>query len=166
MFHGDGYEMKPNNLLEMDKMISELLRVQKGESKFVLPKGETLIYDKTWFEDPFWCRIIRQRPMGHLCGYVYVPEDHPYFGKQYSTGKDSDAPDVHGGITCCHPNDRHENPIIVLASNKQWWRLGFDCMHFNDDPPVKGATNYKDLKYVKSEVMKLRKQCEEAWTKS
>jgi hypothetical protein len=29
------------------------------------------------------CCIVRKRPFGHLCGYVFLSEDHPLFGKEY-----------------------------------------------------------------------------------
>ncbi len=147
------------------KMIDQMTAVASGKGKWSLPKGEPQQLDVTWFEDPFWCRILRVQHFGHLCGYVYIPEKHPYFGKMYNTGDDDctfDAP--HGGITCCHPNTMEENPDIAKQSIVKWWRLGFDCMHWNDDPPVKGAKNYKNVKCVKSEILRLHKECEKVWT--
>lgn len=53
---------------------------------------------------------------GHLCGYVKIPEDHPYFRKE-----DIDI-DCHGGITF---NEVHEEHFI-----------GFDCGHSMDYVPT------------------------------
>lgn len=41
------------------------------------------------------CLIVRG-PAGAWCGYVGVPETHPYFGADYSSDVDMD---VHGGLT-------------------------------------------------------------------
>lgn len=56
---------------------------------------------------------------GHLCGYVEIPFDHPYYGKDYSVMKI----DVHGGLTYCD-YDNHNKYFI-----------GFDCAHIFDYVP-------------------------------
>ena len=42
------------------------------------------------------CLIVRNR-LGALCGYVGVPEGHPWHGKDYDDIEP--CPDVHGGLT-------------------------------------------------------------------
>lgn len=82
------------------------------------------------------CLAVRNRRLGHWCGYVGVPESHHYFGKDYD---EVDA-DVHGGLTfadVCQENDK-EHGICHIPEHgrpeKVWW-LGFDCAHLNDVSP-------------------------------
>ena len=87
-----------------------------------------------WVEEPdyveftykgYKCQVIRiciREPYakefhafgGHLCGYVQLPESHPYIGKE---GFDLDI-DCHGGIT---------------YSDHGF--IGFDCVHSGDYLP-------------------------------
>jgi hypothetical protein len=59
--------------------------------------------------------------MGHRCGYVSVPTDHPWHNKGYN---DVDL-DVHGGLTYAGMRDGN------------WW-FGYDCAHHGDarDPEL------------------------------
>ena len=45
--------------------------------------------------------------LGHWCGYVMIPKDHPWHGMDFFK---PDLPDisVHGGITFCKFNDKNE----------------------------------------------------------
>ena len=69
-------------------------------------------------------RILTREPFateeayfgGHLCGYVRIPESHPFFRK-----KDIDL-DCHGGVTFNEANEEH-------------W-VGFDCGHSGDKVPT------------------------------
>lgn len=77
------------------------------------------------------CLAIWQR-MGHWCGYVRVPQGHPWHGMDY------DEPvvyglDVHGGVTFAGRMKGHDG----------WW-VGFDCGHFDDYvyPKRGGNTGY------------------------
>jgi hypothetical protein len=89
-----------------------------------------------WIEEPDiaefkyngWdCKIIRGGAWdrwnndhlygGHLCGYVSVPSNHPFYQKKY---EDIDI-ECHGGLTFGECNDRH-------------W-IGFDCGHSHDYIP-------------------------------
>ena len=56
---------------------------------------------------------------GHLCGYIQIPETHPYFRKKHKLSNDLDC---HGGITF---EDIHE---------EHW--IGFDCAHSGDYVPT------------------------------
>lgn len=107
------------------------------------------------------CLIVRNS-MGALCGYVGVPEGHPWYRKDYGQ---VDA-DVHGGLTyadhCCD-----DTPICHVPqpgeSDNVWW-LGFDCAHsFDYVPKMDGfirqyMSSYKDVPYVRSEVESLVRQ--------
>lgn len=70
------------------------------------------------------CFTVRTS-MGHRCGYVILPVDHPLNGATLanSNGKLASI-EVHGGITWHRPNDNDE------------WIIGFDCGHAGDYHPV------------------------------
>ena len=86
------------------------------------------------------CRCFVKEPFakeeayfgGHLCGYVKIPEDHPYFRK-----KDIIL-DCHGGITL---NESHE---------EHW--VGFDCGHSGDKVPT-----MEHLRNTRPELIALKK---------
>lgn len=70
-------------------------------------------------------RVMQREPVskeeywfgGHLCGYIQIPDYHPYF-----KDKDKcDNMDCHGGITFNQAHDEH-------------W-IGFDCAHSGDYVP-------------------------------
>lgn len=132
--------------------------------------------DKIQFEDPntkLPCLIVRNPMMGFLCGYVGVPEGHPYFGK------DSDEIDIacHGGLTFsnfCAQDDKEHGICHRPAPgepDKVWW-LGFDCGHAFDLGPGMVANlkkagvdykpwcgdQYRDLAYVKAQCASIAKQ--------
>lgn len=72
---------------------------------------------------------------GHLCGYLKIPKDHPWYDKH--TIFDFDC-NVHGGITFAKFNE----------SNEYW--IGFDCAHSMDLIP----TSMKNMKKIMHENMK------------
>lgn len=120
-----------------------------------------------WRHAGFVCMIHRNE-MGVLCGYVGVPEGHPWHGQGY----DRVDAQVHGGLTyadhcaghICHVPEEGEPDSV-------WW-LGFDCAHAGDLLPratrlfagrdhFNGDT-YKDVVYVKAEVQELAEQAAKA----
>lgn len=62
---------------------------------------------------------------GHLCGYVRIPENHPYFIQEH---EDMDI-SAHCGLTY---GEKHE----------QYW-IGFDCAHAGDLIPSSEFVNKK-----------------------
>lgn len=123
------------------------------------------------------CLIVRNRDMGHLCGYVGVPSTHPAHGMSYS-GYESENPvaaavgaaDVHGGLTfssACgpHPDDPGRGICHVTEPGEPdaWW-FGFDCAHYQDVSPgynrgwSRGGEVYRDVAYVEAECAKLAAQ--------
>jgi hypothetical protein len=73
--------------------------------------------EREWTYKGYDCRVS-YTDMGFRCGYVAIPEGHPYHGTDYSNIVMS----VHGGLTFCgHIEDT------------RWW-IGFDCAHHNDAP--------------------------------
>lgn len=129
------------------------------------------------------CLIVRG-PSGALCGYVGVPEGHPYFGVEYhgctitpACGEDycghrpERAIEVHGGLTFsdfCHegpPECGICHTPVEGRPDRVWW-LGFDCAHSGDLTPKYAADPnwpirdgwYKSRKYVEREVVQLAAQ--------
>jgi len=111
--------------------------------------------------------LIHRGPVGALCGYVGVPEGHPYFKKSYN---DIDHLEVHYGLTysgLCQPGTDESKGICHLPDEGEpdhvWW-LGFDCAHSDDFCPSyqKEAhsiySSYKDIPFVESECRGLAKQ--------
>jgi len=106
--------------------------------------------------------LVRRNHMGHWCGYVGVPLDHPWAKE----GRDYPPVDVHGGCTFAsrqHPFTREEGAF---------W-IGFDCAHSFDAPPPWatkidgmetgfGGAVYRTLRYVEREIMGLVDQAKVA----
>jgi len=97
------------------------------------------------------CQINRT-DAGHLCGYVAVPKNNPYFEHtDYFEPPVCDL-NVHGGITYL---EEHAGPVKVY---------GFDCAHYDDripkfeNLPALDDGKYKNIDYVKQEVENLAKQ--------
>jgi len=71
---------------------------------------------KYWKHAGLECFV--EKRLGHYCGYVEVPKDHPAHGLSY----DEIDVDVHGGLTYGQVSD---NGTI----------FGFDCAHVGDFVP-------------------------------
>lgn len=116
-------------------------------------------------------RVSRLYVWGYLCGYVYIPSDHPFVeslrdvvDKKSSPKKAQDCLmdelearfNVHGGIT------KMEGSSSVLVPDNLWV-IGFDCAHAGDLIPSDITPDleneiYRDFDFVKSEVDSLAKQ--------
>lgn len=143
------------------------MKTWKNTDKSNWPRGEWdnepdkahWIDDKTGLD----CLIVRE-PLGALCGYVGVPENHPSFEKSYS---DVDVA-VHGGLTfadSCQPVEDESTGIChseeESANDVVWW-LGFDCAHYRDLSPVADHafpdSIYRDFEYTVQQVTSLAGQ--------
>jgi hypothetical protein len=112
----------------------------------------------------FHCIIQRTPEIGILCGYVAIPEGHPWHRE---VGEHSDV-DVHGGITYARDHAPHSGRRLdVLGA---WW-IGFDTGHAGDFAPGVAAILgrgprpdevYKDLAYVRAETERLAEQAKAA----
>ena len=131
--------------------------------------------DKVQWPDPrtgLAC-MVRRGPMGNWCGYVGVPDTHPWHGRHYE-----DAPvEVHGGLTYAALCDSDEETGICHVAGPGepeplWW-FGFDCGHSWDliprftapdiadrfgDPLITQRGAYRDVAYVTAEVENLALQ--------
>jgi len=117
--------------------------------------------------------VVVAAPMGHRCGYVGIPKEHPLYGVDYSN-KDPSPEfifDVHGGLT-------YSGGGNFPIESDLWW-FGFDCAHYDDakDPSIMSEEyvlytkhymgdfamdgSIKDTEYVKEECIQLAKQLAE-----
>ncbi len=112
------------------------------------------------------CLIVRG-PAGALCGYVGVPNSHPFFEVEYSNI--DHQIEVHGGLTFsdkCSPDESPEKGICHTGNvaNKIVWWLGFDCAHGCDIVPKYDSlsdnsySTYRTFGYVKKQVEYLARQ--------
>ncbi len=96
------------------------------------------------------CLIQRHQTLGHLCGYVALPTDHPLIDK----GSDEFYQfEVHGGVTW---NNSFEDEV------SPYW-VGFDCAHSGDLLPGMKSSIwshdwYRDIDYVTAQCELLSKQ--------
>lgn len=73
--------------------------------------------------------LIANNGIGYRCGYVLVPEEHPWYEKDYD---EIDA-EAHGGLT------------YSAADTESGWWVGFDCAHAGDAPdPSLPLYRYQD----------------------
>ena len=102
--------------------------------------------------------LILQHPgMGHLCGYVLIPEGHPLHATTVIGDYDTPDVDVHGGLTWAGP----------LEDREGVW-LGFDCAHYTDVVPAMAAqgmcmegSTFKDAEFVHHELFHLAEQLQQ-----
>lgn len=110
-----------------------------------------------WIDDAtgLACMIARHPFQGNLCGYVGVPDEHPWFG----VARDhlDPRPNVHGGVGCAAP-----------GAGCRWW-IGFDCAHAGDVVPAFGGVqsgfkgwHYRDVAFVRAECEELARQASNA----
>jgi hypothetical protein len=130
--------------------------------------------DGPWLDEPdraHWvdldtgydCLIVRG-PSGALCGYVGVPEGHPWHGSDYSAIPYEDAY-VHGGLTYaapCQEDGKIYHTDEEAAHQNVWW-LGFDCAHYQDltpafDTVLNERAVYRTFAYVTAELQSLAAQ--------
>lgn len=129
------------------------------------------------------CLIKRHGRHGNLCGYVGVPEGHPWYKTAY---QDLGPVDVHCGVTYSDFCEEGPEEIAIChipeagKPDNVWW-LGFDCGHAYDRKPAMepileeilgrpwaGLTPgpfrevYRALPYVRGECESLAKQIAEA----
>lgn len=115
-----------------------------------------------WRRHGLACLMVRG-PVGAWCGYVALPEGHPWRALDLQMG-DGDV-SVHGGITygpspcagdICHVTEEHDDV--------RW--VGFDCCHSGDYHPLDRSPSasevYRTTDYVIAEVESLADQAKAA----
>jgi len=111
------------------------------------PNYETFEYKE------FYCVIMRMMFMGgQLNGYVRIPENHPYYDKDY-TSDELENIECHGGLT-----------FSGELEGETGFFIGFDTAHYQDYMPFMqfalgqramelpyDQAVYKDINYVRNE---------------
>lgn len=150
-------------------------KVGWGDGPWQLEPDKLQFVDDTTGLD---CLIVRG-PSNALCGYVGVPESHPWFGVGYHECLQECDPEmycfdhspealisVHGGLTYSDfcQEGMEETGIchipFVGRPGRVWW-FGFDCAHSGDLIVGKGYPSYgeyRDLDYVRRECAQLAQQ--------
>ena len=132
------------------------------------------------------CLILRNGS-GALCGYVGIPNTHPWYGKGYSQCLESCADEwcyehspegrisVHGGLTFAARCSEHKGDDAICHVPAEgrtadvWW-FGFDTAHAGDLSPKYSDRRYRtsgydevyrDVAYVKAECADLARQLAE-----
>lgn len=132
-----------------------------------------------WRSRGLACLAVRG-PLGAWCGYVGLPEGHPWRDKARTARLSSSRPEVefqvgysdipaevHGGLTYgpepCSGRICH-TPAPGESDDVRW--IGFDCSHAWDEVPGLSGCSYggwyKDIDYVRAEVERLAEQVEAA----
>ena len=83
---------------------------------------------KDWMTESGLRAVVYMTEMGHHCGYVGVPENHPAYGMDYSDDA-LEGIEVHGGLTYSSQNEDYP---VTSETPIQW--LGYDCGHAWDAP--------------------------------
>lgn len=129
------------------------------------------------------CLIFRMPIMGHLCGYVGITQEHPWYGKQYSQclkgckGKASKYFKRHDIRTydCTWGEDSHPSPECLISVHggltfsgegggeiwlSGYWWFGFDAAHYGDMVPKICSKDgiYRDMEYMRHETERLAEQ--------
>ena len=118
--------------------------------------------DEYWWMDgetEILCSV-RRHPFGYLCGYVYLPRQHLWAGKDC----EEIQAEVHGGVTWSKEGRRikylrHDLSNLVARS----WIIGFDCGHPGDMQPAliyhgREDDTYRDFAYAVRETRSLARQ--------
>jgi hypothetical protein len=100
------------------------------------------------------CFVIRRNSMAIWCGYVLLPDDHPW------TKQEDVSADVHGGVTWNRNAPKHLDDV-------QGWLVGFDTAHYGDFNPSmllrdNSGSVWRDKAYVEAECRRLAEQAREA----
>lgn len=136
---------------------------------------------REFFHQGFIC-CVALNSMGHHCGYVGVPETHPWFGKSYThkvrvpkeiLERPISADNVGVMTMLCAPinADLEASELSIdLAidvhggvtfagkdtARALWW-FGFDCAHI-DDGRREGDENWRDDAYAEAQCRRFADQ--------
>ena len=90
------------------------------------------------------CRILRGLRGGHLCGYIQVAKNHPWYDMDFLKSEI----ECHGGLTYAEHEDGG------------FW-IGFDCAHYGDYMPAmeKNINVYSSFKSDNPELFNQYPEC-------
>jgi hypothetical protein len=148
--------------------ITQILKL-KGDKPVLLPLGENgkpwiAVEDGGTYKDHEY--LIVMNTMGHRCGYVAIPTDHPFdktkLEESEFLGRKRDhynyfSLDIscHGGLTFM---DRHHGlkDLLSVPCNDFW--IGFDCGHYRDASDIECAEKYFQIDESRHESLSLMSQ--------
>ena len=90
----------------------------------------------------------------HPCAYVEIPNDHPWFERDYMEGDMDDYINCHGGVT--FTDTLHH--VLGEAASKGRWFIGWDYGHVGDfeayylDDPTLSKSFLDDKKWTTEEI--------------
>lgn len=83
------------------------------------------IIEQDWITKSGLRAIVVMTYLGHRCGYIALPKNHPRIGDSYG---DTEDLQVHGGVTYAN-----QDKVYPIWNKEAYW-LGFDCAHYGDAP--------------------------------
>lgn len=107
-------------------------------------------------EEGYKCAIVRHPELGHLCGYIGVTVDHPWYKMDYDN-EALYAVNVHGGLTFAEM-EGYSTPYPCASGDPNRWWLGFDCAHWGDKTNFSLHGVKRSVSYVRKEITRLVKQ--------
>lgn len=162
---------------DQTRMSPTLYDVRRGDDGLLRTEEQGVLPAGPWHAEPdradlehagLPCLLLRH-DHGHWCGYVGLPDDHPWSGIDFS---DLDAihesreswvglPEVHGGVTW----NRGCDDLRSRRVSRHW--VGFDCGHMASGDlvlsprsflEISARGEYRTLAYARVEVEKLAAQ--------
>lgn len=88
---------------------------------------------KSWEAHGFECEV-RANKVGSNCGYVQIPEGHPFHGKGYNECLRGPECREEWHYSCSYGNlfDVHGGLTFSGEGYSRGWWIGFDCSHLGD----------------------------------
>ena len=117
-------------------------------------------------ETEYLCAVVRVPRLGHLCGYVGIPESHPAHGLEEYYHELLDDVEVHWGVTHYGESPYIVNcPVTDIAALRfdyvpSWW-FGWDAAHSGDAAPsaatceIYKRCQYREFDYAVCETVSL-----------
>ena len=116
-----------------------------------------------WNSEPDWAVLeeesmsctVRRNGSGAWCGYVIIPDWHPFYGNTKVMHGEPVWLDVHGGVS--FNGMMGFNPETGIDPS---WVVGFDCSHMSDLSPgdPRSAGTYHNFEYAETETRGLAAQ--------
>jgi len=135
--------------------ITEILKL-KGDKKALVPDGNWIAVEGGGQYKGYEYLIVLNT-LGHRCGYVAIPDEHPYsktpledreFNGREWKHYDYNTLEIecHGGLTFMSPTHGLKD-LLPIACNDMW--IGFDCGHSWDKSDIEATREYYGEEHVK-----------------